>query len=151
MSYDTRFCDHASEQNEWNPSRGGRVHWWDREKEFKKALAERWIYPQVHTIDPSASEPLEVQFIRLADEWSRDTCHISSVGDLTKDARYQQIIALGWPIVPHILSDLKQNKRFWFPALVAITGLRPFDLKDASNYQRMTDAWLQWGRRKGLI
>jgi hypothetical protein len=99
----------------------------------------------------ATTETVEKQFLRLADEWSRETGHVSSASDLISDTRYQQIIRLGWPAIPYMLNDLERNRRFWFPALAAITGLRPFDRGDASNYQRMTDAWLRWGRRKGLI
>jgi hypothetical protein len=70
---------------------------------------------------------------------------------LINDRCYQEIIGLGWPAVPYLLNDLDRNKRFWFPALAAITGLRPFDSIDASNYRRMTEAWLRWGKRKELI
>lgn len=151
MISDTRFCNHETEQDEWQRNHGGSVHWWDREKEFKKSLAERWIYPQIQVADASTAESIETRFMRLADEWSSVTCHISSTSDLIKDARYQKIISLGWPVVPYLLHDLERNRRFWFPALAAITGLRPFDPKDASNYARMTDAWVRWGKRKGLI
>jgi hypothetical protein len=99
----------------------------------------------------STAENIEERFLRLANEWSRETGHISSASDLINDTRYQQIISLGWPVVPYLLNDLERNRRFWFPALAAITGLRPFDPGDASNYRRMADAWLHWGRRKGLI
>jgi len=151
MSFDYGFCNHEIEQDEWNPTHGRQVHWWDREKEFKKSLAEKWIYPRVQIADTSADESIEARFGRLADDWSRETCHISSLSDLVKNPRYQQIISLGWPVVPYLLSDLESNKRFWFPALASITGLRPFDPKDACNYRQMTDAWLRWGKRKGLI
>jgi hypothetical protein len=94
---------------------------------------------------------VEARFRRLADDWSRDTIHISSVSDLINDRRYQEIIGLDWDVVPYLLKDLQQNKRFWFPALAAITGVRPFDSGDASNPRRMTQAWVKWGKRKGLI
>jgi hypothetical protein len=91
------------------------------------------------------------RFRRLADEWSRRTGHISSASDLINEQGYQEIISLGWGVVPHLLRDLQEKRRFWFPALAAITGVRPFDTKDASSPRRMAEAWLRWGKRKGLI
>jgi hypothetical protein len=94
---------------------------------------------------------VEEQFQLLADEWSQATMHISSASDLINDSRYQKIIGIGWDVVPYLLIDLQKNKRFWFPALAAITGVRPFDKGDSSNPRRMTEAWVKWGKRKGLI
>lgn len=116
------------------------------ELEFAAALAASAGRVQI-----SESQNPKDRFLRLADEWSQETGHISSASDLINNSSYQQIIKLGWAAVPYLLDDLERNKRFWFPALAAITGLRPFDPADASNYQRMTEAWLRWGRRKGLI
>ena len=76
--------------------------------------------------------------------------HVSSASDLINDKRYQEIIGLGWDVVPYLLTDLQQNKRFWFPALAAITGVRPFDPSDTNSPRRMTEAWVRWGKRKGL-
>jgi hypothetical protein len=150
MSRDTEFCVQRWEEHEWTLSSGPRTHWQDRRKEFQKLLAEMWIYPRTEVVD-RAAETTKDTFVRLAEEWSCETGHISSASDLIDDPRYQQIISLGWAVVPYLLTDLESNKRFWFPALAAITGIRPFDSSDASNYQRMTEAWLRWGKRKGLI
>jgi hypothetical protein len=108
-------------------------------------LAERYIY------GTHAGETTEDRFMRLADEWSQDTAHISSATDLINDYRYQQIINMSWEVVPYLLIDLEHKKRFWFPALAAITGLRPYDSRDGGNYRLVADAWIRWGKRKGLI
>lgn len=97
------------------------------------------------------AESVGTRFYRLAADWSANTRHISSVSDLASHPSYQAIINLGWEVVPLLLSDLKRNKRFWFPALFAITKVRPFDPSDAGNSRRMTEAWIMWGKRKGLI
>jgi hypothetical protein len=137
VPFSTEFCDDLSQNaiDDWI------------------AEADKKWFPEDTNAEPSPSTVgnTEERFLRLADEWSRETGHISSVSDLINDTRYQQIISLGWPAIPYILKDLERNKRFWFPALAAITGLRPFDPGDASNYRRMADAWLRWGGRKGLI
>ena len=98
-----------------------------------------------------ASEPTAERFYRLADDWTRRTIHVSSASDLINDKRYREIIGMGWEVVPYLLRDLEQKKRFWFPALAEITGVRPFDSSDRNNPRRMTQAWIRWGKWKGLI
>jgi hypothetical protein len=90
-------------------------------------------------------------FNLLADEWSRETANVSSISALTSHRSYQEIVRLGWEVVPLLLADLQTNRRFWFPALHEITQIRPFDPSDAGNSKRMTDAWIKWGQRKQLI
>jgi hypothetical protein len=91
------------------------------------------------------------QFRRYADEWVAQTRFISSTDDLASNTNYRKIIGLGWAVVPFLLNDLKEKRGFWFPALQAITGIRPFDPSDAGNSKRMTDAWLAWGSKKKLV
>ncbi|SRR6266481_3596303 len=107
-----------------------------RERGFVSALIE----PDIQTC-----------FNNLAEEWSEATWHVSSIEDLTSHPNYRKIVELGWDAVPFLLRDLQQSHRFWFPALGEITKLRPFDPKDAGNIQRMTEAWISWGKKKGLI
>ena len=91
------------------------------------------------------------RFRQLAAKWSEETSHMSSVTRAIAQPSYQAIIKLGWDAVPLMLQDLRKDKGFWYPALNAITGIRPFDPKDAGNSRRMTQAWVNWGHKKGLI
>lgn len=122
-------------------------------EDFRHTLEERWQWPicdeKVCAID--AEQSLEERFQQLAADWSENTLHISSTSDLVSYPSYQEIINLGWEVVPLLLKDLQENKRFWFPALYAIAKVRPFDPSDAGNSKRMTEAWVKWGKRKGLI
>jgi hypothetical protein len=113
-------------------------------------LDESW-FPKALDAPPTVELTVEDRFQKLADDWSRETIHISSVSDLVRDTRYREIVALGWDVVPYLLADLRENGRFWFPALAEITGIRPYDRGDSSNPRRMTEAWLRWGKWKGLI
>ena len=125
----------------------------DWNKRFDSTLQD-WEIPGAVALLGEVCGPdtsIETRFHELADEWSKSTRHVSSVEDLTSHPSYRQIIRLGWDVVPLLLADLQQNRRFWFPALYAITNVRPFDPSDAGNGRRMTDAWIQWGKRKGFI
>jgi hypothetical protein len=152
MNTDTHFCAAgAMDPNEWIADR--QLDDWRNHNPavVTRAFVEKFLRASAATATAAALETVEERFIRLADEWSRDTRYISSVNDLVKDDRYQQIIGMGWDVLPYLLSDLSTRKRFWFPALAEITNLRPFDRKDAGNYKRMTEAWTRWGRLRGLI
>lgn len=146
-----KFCDLGVRAEEWFVARTARPHWYpDR---FNRTIGEMWEWPsdEKEVCVLEAGPTLEDRFRSLADDWSRSTGHISSVDDLVSHPSYQEIVRLGWDVVPLLLVDLKENQRFWFPALNAITKLRPFDPGDAGNGRRMTDAWIKWGQRKGLI
>jgi hypothetical protein len=95
--------------------------------------------------------PVEQRFRDLADKWSEETGHVSSLDDRISSPVYREIVKLGWDVVPSLLSDLQRTHRLWLPALAEITGLCPFDRSDAGNLRRMTEAWIRWGKRKELI
>jgi len=103
--------------------------------------------------DYSADEVAELleRFHRLAAEWDREVGNISSLTAMTRHPKYREIIDLGWKVVPLMLDDLQRNRGFWFLALNEITGIRPFDPRDAGNTKRMTEAWLKWGKFKRII
>jgi hypothetical protein len=64
---------------------------------------------------------------------------------------YQKIIGMGWDAVPLLLEELGQEPNQWFWALEAITEENPVPPEAAGNVRRMADAWIDWGRRNGLI
>ncbi len=134
--------------------------WLSHGKGSSRLLDEMWHMPiqdaRVCSVlemeQPEASEQtIAERFRQQAAQWKRETGHISSVRDLVAHPAYQRIIQLGWDVVPCLLTDLAQNHGFWLPALAEITGIRPFDPSDAGNNRRMREAWLQWGKRKGMI
>ncbi|MBD0319427.1 MAG: hypothetical protein ICV87_03775 [Gemmatimonadetes bacterium] len=57
---------------------------------------------------------------------------------------------MGSPVVPLLLHDMAETGAHWFWALRAITGENPVRAEDAGNVKRMIDAWLGWGRARGL-
>jgi len=96
-------------------------------------------------------EGLRVAFEELALSWSSATAHLSSPAKLVEHPAYRQIIGLGAAVLPLMLHDLAQRRRFWFPALNAITGENPISDEIAGDIERMTDAWIEWGHANGLI
>jgi hypothetical protein len=100
--------------------------------------------------EQNIDEGLKVAFEELALSWSTDTAHLSSPIKLMKHPAYQRIIGLGPPVLPLILKDLAESGRFWFPALSAITGENPVPDDAAGDIERMTSAWIEWGREHSL-
>jgi hypothetical protein len=64
---------------------------------------------------------------------------------------YQQIIGLDSPALPLILLELRRELDHWFWALKAITGQDPVPPESRGRVQKMTDAWLDWGREHGYV
>lgn len=146
-----QICAIPPDDHEWFVKDDDRSNWG---KELDSVLQENWEMPSTVALVSAAPAPvtdIEAQFNELAAMWSKRTKHVSSATDLVSDPAYQGIIDLGWEVVPYLLVDLQKNKRFWFPALHAITNIRPFDPRDAGNSRRMTDAWIRWGKRKNLV
>lgn len=97
------------------------------------------------------TDDVEFDFLRLCAEWKTATSCMSSVTSITNHPAYQQIIAMGMPVVPFILRDLQQEPRYWMLALTKITGQDPVNAADWGRMQKMADAWVAWGRANGLI
>src|ERR1051326_969108 len=101
--------------------------------------------------DRDIDEGLAVAFEELAQTWNAETAHVSSPIKLMEHPAYRQIIGLGPAGLPLLPPDPAEGRRFWFPALNAITGENPVPEDAAGDVARMTDAWLAWGRDRRLI
>jgi hypothetical protein len=55
---------------------------------------------------------------------------------------YQEIIAMGPPVVPLLLRELEQDPHFWSWALTAITEEDPVPPSARGNLGEMARAWL---------
>lgn len=94
---------------------------------------------------------LEQRFRKHADQWYEDTAVSSSFTDMVMHQSYQGIIGMGPKAVPMLLKELRTRPAHWFWALRSITGENPVADEDAGRLLRMRDAWLDWGKRRGLI
>ncbi|NER39861.1 MAG: hypothetical protein F6J93_39000 [Oscillatoria sp. SIO1A7] len=104
-------------------------------------------YPQSDSLTKEAD--LEKTFLELAEQWRYDTETVSSPTKMLKHPAYQKIIGMGSPALPLILRELQREPDYWFMALAAIAGETPASRED--NFKQAVEAWLQWGRDKGLI
>jgi hypothetical protein len=94
-------------------------------------------------------ETIEEKFNRLAEAWQSAVAHLSSASKRDNHPAYQEVIALGPPLVPFLLRDLERTHRHWFAALSAITKANPVAPEDAGNIGKMVEAWLAWGKQQG--
>jgi len=92
---------------------------------------------------------LEEEFRLLTNSWKHNTAAQSMLERIVRHPAYQQIIALGPDVVPLILAELQRQPDHWFWALKSITGEDP--VPPGANFTEAVEAWLAWGRKRGLI
>lgn len=97
------------------------------------------------------STSTESLFKKHAAKWQRDTSYLSSPVDRYSHPSYARIIGLGPDVVSILLRDVRDNQNDWFYALRAITGANPVKKWMAGDVAKMSHAWVQWGRERGLV
>jgi len=92
---------------------------------------------------------VEDTFITLVNLWRSETRGLSSTNKMSMHPAYQQIIGMGSSVVPLLLRELEKKSGRWFWALQAITRDNPVPSESNGKTREMTEAWLDWGRKKG--
>jgi hypothetical protein len=101
--------------------------------------------------NPRSEQDLHDQFGRLAAEWKKQSILMSNSAQMALLKPYQQIIGMGPVAVPFILEALQREPDHWFWALESITGENPVPPEANGVTPRMADAWVDWGRARGLL
>ncbi|HEX6040869.1 hypothetical protein [Longimicrobium sp.] len=104
----------------------------------------------LEAIRTAGPKDIRAEFSQLAAQWHDETGHMSSAISFTQHPAYLRIIGMGPAVVPFILEDLRRTQAHWFVALRLITGETPIRPEDRGNVQRLADAWIAWGRERGL-
>jgi hypothetical protein len=109
---------------------------------------------QIALVPPTAD--LEQRFRQLDAQWKADTVVLSDPGKIIGHPAMRAIIAMGQEVVPLILHDLQDNPSLLVWALPEITGenLAPPRTDGGFlkwNVDTQIEAWLRWGREKGLV
>src|SRR5437016_1181215 len=73
---------------------------------------------------------MEKRFRELAQRWNEETLLMSSSTDIANHPAYREIISMGKPAIPYILSDLRVSDSHWHAAPQAITGENPVAPED---------------------
>jgi len=116
------------------------------------------IYPSspVTFVVPDWAEDW-IRYNELATEWKKTRATWRSFsGDLMRDENYSQIVGMGPPVIKFILWDMQAEidsgrVTDWFYALWAITGENPIPTEAQGKPIEAAKAWIEWGRRTGLI
>jgi hypothetical protein len=150
------YCDKPSEVS-WNPT-------WNPKsfcEEAKQADIDAWFVqsdaiwlsePEIIVIEAKAQpEDVRAKFDRLAEQWRWETKTMSSTTDRVLHPAYQDIIGMGESVLKYIFLDMQRNGGHWFWALRHITHDNPVPPQDAGKIQRMTEAWLRWGRERRYL
>jgi hypothetical protein len=111
---------------------------------------------RVMTVDvvELARQIVASEFKRLASAWREQRNPISSADDeiFAESQPYQEIIGLGWEVVPFLLQELRKDEpEPWFWALAAITRLNPVPVESRGNLRESAAAWIRWGFRNFQI
>lgn len=96
-------------------------------------------------------QTLDERFRLLVARWKSERGATSSATQMAMHPAYQRLIGLGPEAVPLLLRELQREPDHWFWALGAITGENPVPPEARGNLTEMAKAWLEWGRRKGII
>ncbi len=97
------------------------------------------------------ADRVRAKFQRLAATWKEQSRFLSNTMQMAMLDSYQSIIGLGEPAVPLILEELRREPAQWFWALKAITEEDPVPPEARGQVRLMAQAWLDWGRQRGLI
>jgi len=92
---------------------------------------------------------LEDRFRKLVAQWKAESLFLSSSTAMAELPSYQNIIALGPPVVPLLLRELNREPDHWFWALKVLTGADPIPEEQRGKIREMAKTWVQWGREHG--
>ena len=98
------------------------------------------------------TDDVEDVFYKLAEEWRSATMLTSSLTEIVFCILHTNK-SLDWapPPIPLLLRELQRKPEHWFWALNAITRENPIADEDAGRLDKMTGAWLSWGRQHGYL
>lgn len=104
------------------------------------------------TLTPEQQQDVARRFHGLATRWKVTTRYRSNTHTLRSHPIFQELLALGEPVVPLILAELRREPNVsWFTVLAAISGEDPAPAALAGRVDDMARAWLDWGQHRGYV
>jgi hypothetical protein len=83
-------------------------------------------------------------FQKYFQAWMEETQYLSSTQAMFGNKNYQEIINMGWDVVPVIIEQLRKKPEHLFKALKCITGLTPIKPNHAGYLYEMAADWIEW-------
>lgn len=106
--------------------------------------------PSIHAaLLRERAKQLRTEFSILAEQWRRDTQHLSQISKKVTHPAYFRIMGMGERVVPLLLEELRDRPGHWFAALKATANVEP--VPGGANPSTAREAWLDWGRSEGLL
>jgi hypothetical protein len=93
----------------------------------------------------------EERFRALVAAWKEESRYLSNLRQAVMLRSYQAIIGMGFPAVRLLLEELRREPAHWFWALEVITDTSPIPENARGNVEKMAAAWIDWGKRAGVI
>ncbi len=104
------------------------------------------------TLTPEQQQDLAQRFQGLATQWDAATRYRSNTHALRDHPVYQELVALGEPVVPLILMELEREPNvFWFLVLARITGENPVLPTLSGRVEAMARAWIDLKRPENVF
>jgi hypothetical protein len=94
---------------------------------------------------------LESQFKMLARQWKRETALLGQISKIIMHPAYQRIMAMGPDVIPLILKEMSREPGHWFWALHNLVPAGQDPAEGATNTSDAASAWLEWGKKEGII
>ncbi len=107
------------------------------------------ILPRKRLFGVKSASTIQDEFGRLATQWRRDVMFLSDSTERTIHPAYQHIIEMGSAVIPLMLKEISERHEHWFAALEAITGEDPVNPEDSGDVRKISQAWIDWGRKRG--
>jgi len=84
-------------------------------------------------------------------DWMEGIGPLSDSGKMVSHPAYRRIVSLGEGAIPVILRFLQKEPSLLAWALFDITGVNPVRPSDYGKIDKITKAWLKWGRKNKYI
>lgn len=91
------------------------------------------------------------EFEALAERWESERPRGGNVTAMSRVPSYQAVIAMGTRALAPILKRIHREPDHWFVALHRITGENPVPPEAEGKLRAMAEAWVKWGRERGII
>jgi hypothetical protein len=113
------------------------------------SLGELVMPPAIPRIEASVDLPQTVEAKLLSNftEWMDGIAVISDANQIESHPAYKRIVSMGEAVVPVILRSLEREPSLLAWALFDITGVNPVRPADYGKIDKITKAWLKWGRK----
>ncbi len=119
--------------------------------ETEEPLPSDWGNGTELVVVAHTPEEREREFHQLKDTWQKETKYLSFSQQIAIHPAYQRIIGMGREALPLILRELESAPHHWFWALKSISGENPAPDEIQGNMKAMSECWLDWGRKAGVI